>query len=287
MRIPILALILLCCAALLIAQEDERQMVAEMTAQMQAISDSLLQSREASIQEEFGFSDSDKLRDVAARLEVTDLAKWQAYLELEPNNPKLDDMTWRQLGISPYRALLAKQYSIYGFTELSTLSEVAGLMRLPIKKLRQELGLDPLSKQRDSQSLQSLGRVPEDIIRFKQQFQQNRLHYGLSVTGVGMLVVFSALLITSIIISQLHKVNKPPKPADQTLRISHKGKLISTPKDMNRNVIAAAITALHLHKQSIEERRRLLLTFKHTPTNQWHASGMMDMPNRYFLRKRS
>jgi hypothetical protein len=68
--------------------------------------------------------------------------------------------------------------------------------------------------------------------------------------------------------------------------ISAKGKLVSKPGDLDRNLIAAAITALHLYKQGIEERRRLLLTFKRTPTNQWRASAILNMPNRTILRQR-
>lgn len=280
----ILTLLLLCLS--LPAQGPEQQSPAEMSLQLQALSDSLLQLREKEISTQFGFRNTDKLNDVAKKLEVENIEQWKRFLELEPGNKALDNMSWNELGISPYRALLARQYSIFGFTELSTLSEVAELKRLPIKKLRQHLGLDPLSRSRDRLSLQALETDPEAVVEFAREFNADRLSYGFSVTGVGMLVVFSALLLTSIIISQLKRVNHKADAKDQTIVIGHNGKVISRPKDMNQNLIAAAITALHLYKHGIEERRRLLLTFRRTPTNQWRASGMLDMPNRVNLRQR-
>ena len=73
---------------------------------------------------------------------------------------------------------------------------------------------------------------------------------------------------------------------DPKLIITHAGKLVSAGKEISNNTIAAAITALFLYKQGIEDRRRLLLTFHRTPTNQWRASGVLDMPNRVILRNR-
>jgi hypothetical protein len=254
--------------------------------QIKALSDSLLQLREKEISTEYGFLRTDKLGDVARKLEVNDIAQWKRFLDLEPGNRTLDNMRWDKLGISPYRAFLAKQYSIWGFTELTTLGEVAELKRLPVKKLRQHLGLDPLSRDSDQLSLQALESDPEQIVAFAAEFNSRRLRYGLSVTAVGMLVVFSALLLTSLIINQLKRINPKPHPKDQTIVISARGKLVSKPGDLDRNLIAAAITALHLYKQGIEERRRLLLTFKRTPTNQWRASAILNMPNRTILRQR-
>lgn len=250
------------------------------------IPDSLSQLREAEIRDEFGFNDGYTLGSVAEKLAITDLVKWKNYLNLEPGNKVLEGMTLRRLGITPYKALLAQQYCIHGFNELSTLSETAAFKKIPIKKLREMLGFDPLSAERDNSSLQALDTTPERIQEISRVFDDHKLQYGVSVTIVGMLIVFSALLITSMIISQLHQLNAKPNTADTRIVISPAGKLLNKPKGLNSNVIAAAVTALHLYKLSIEERRKLVLTFKRTPTNQWRASSVTSMPNREFSGKR-
>ena len=255
--------------------------------QLLAMSDSLLQAREGEIFREYGFRETDRLQDVAAKLKIANIPQWKKYLEIEPENPVLDNMSLAQLGISPYRALLAQQYSIYGFTELSTLGELAKQKQLPMKKIRQFAGIHSEDKSRDSYSLQALGKKPDEFVAFEQDFNAGKIGFGFSVTFIGILIVFAALAITALIIGQLRRLNREPKPEDRTLVLTPSGKVKSQPKDMNADVIAAAITALHIYRQSIEERRRLLLTFKRSRADHWRSSGFVNMPNRDILRKRS
>jgi len=109
------------------------------------------------------------------------------------------------------------------------------------------------------------------------------LLYGGSVTLGGMSVVFVALLLTSIIISQLVHLKAKPKAA--VIKLDGAGKIKAAPKDLSRNVIVAAITALHMHASEIEEQRKMGLTFRRTPTNQWRASAVLSMPNRELKRR--
>lgn len=251
-----------------------------------AVPDSLLRAMSKQVQQEFDFMDTDILADVATALGITDMAKWKGYLGLEPQNTALDKRTLRSLGIPPYHAYLGKQFILHGFTEQSTLAEIANRASLPIKKVRQELGIPTLDRGRDAYSLQALGVSVARMDSLIAGFDRHRIPYGVSITGVGMLIVFLALLITSIVIGQLIHLNRKPRKQAEKLVINHSGKLVSASKDINHNTIAAAITALFLYKQQIEERRRLLLTFTRTPTNQWRASGVLDMPNRVILRNR-
>lgn len=253
----------------------------------QAVPDSLQQQREKEIKSEYGFSDTNSLEEVARKLLVADFDRWKKYLGLEPENKKLNELSLAKLGITPYRALLAKQYSDLGFTELSTLSEVSASLNMPIKKLKQMMDLpEPVSRRWDSASLQALDFTPQMIEKLHQEFTDNSVAYGASVTLVGMLTVFLALLVTSLVISQLIHLNRKPKPRQADITISAKGKLQSASPTLNQNVIVAAITALHIHRQSIEDRRRLVLTFRRTPTNQWRASAVLSMPNREMSTKR-
>jgi len=282
----IVALILLSFVALA-AQEIVQPTFADLQAQIQAMSDSLLQLRESEVSSAYGFRDTDKLLDVAAKLEIADRQRWKEYLGIEPKNEVLDQMSLRRLGITPYRALLAQQYSIHGFTELSTLGELAAQKQLPVKKLRQFAGIDSSDKSFDTYSLQALGKTPEELVAFEVDFNENKMGFGFSILGFGVLIVFSALAITALVIAQLKRLNPKPKDDAGTLVLTSSGRVKSQPVDMNADVIAAAIAALHLYRHDIEERRRLLLTFKRNRSDQWKSSVMLNMPNRDILRKRN
>ncbi len=259
----------------------------EMEMEQPALPDSVIVQREKEIISEYNFRDTNTLEEVARKLLIADFDHWKSYLGLEPENKKLNTMSLQKLGIAPYRALLAQQYSVYGFTELSTIAEAAASISMPIKKLKQMLGLpDSISRKWDNNSLQALDFTPQQVEKIHQEFTDAQLGYGANVTGVGMLTVFLALLITSIIISQLIHLNRPPKIKHADIKVSADGKLKSASATLNHNIIVAAITALHIHQQSIEDRRRLVLTFRRTPTNQWRASAVLSMPNREMSSKR-
>ncbi len=281
------ALLLLLVSFALAAQEMEAPSFEDLQLQIQAMSDSLLQLRESEVTSAYGFKDTDNLLDVAAKLEITDLERWKEYLGIEPNNEVLDKMSLRRLGITPFRALLAQQYSIYGFTELSTIGELAAQKQLPVKKVRQFAGIANSDKSFDNYSLQALNRTPEELVTFEEDFNANKMSFGLTILGFGVLIVFSALALTALVISQLKRLNPRPKDTDGTLVLTSSGKVKTRPVDMNADVIAAAITALYLYKNDIEERRRLLLTFRRAGSDQWRGSVMLNMPNRDILRKRS
>ncbi|MCK9333976.1 MAG: OadG family protein [Candidatus Cloacimonetes bacterium] len=245
-----------------------------------ALIDSLSESREQSILAEYGFRDTNTLSQVAQKLEIKNIDRWKSALGLEPANKALNDMTLRRLEISPYRALLGKQTVEYGYNELSTVSEISASLSMPMKKLKAMLGnKDPLDKSWDNRSIQALNISPQRIKDIHDEFTQDALIYGASVTLVGMLVVFSALLLTSIVIRQLVHLNRAEQ-STPVIKLGSEGKLKAAPKNLSRNVIVAAITALHIHQQEIEDKRRMVLTFRRTPTNQWRASAVLSMPNR-------
>lgn len=248
--------------------------------QEQAAADSIALVREQEIASEFGFRDSNTLQDVAQKLKISNIKDWKQALNLESENLALDAMTLRKLGITPYRAFLAKQSVLYGYNERSTLSEVSATLNMPIQKLKLMLGYDdPLNKYPDRMSLQALEIDLDTIREISIDFNDNITGYAGSVMMVGMLVVFSALILISLIIGQLVHINKKKK-SPKTITLNPAGKVKAAPKTISSNVIVAAITALHLHKMDLEERRKMVLTFRRTPTNQWKASAVLAMPNR-------
>ncbi len=290
MRKTITAIILLCLTMILFADPPRKTPPEPATQdQIAAVADSIVTQKEQVLLEEYGIRESSSLASVAGILKVRDITVWKHYLGLEAENSKLDKRTLRQLGITPYKAFLASQSAEYGFSELNTIAEVAARLNMPIKKLKAMLGrgLDPLTKTMDNRSLQSLDISPEDVRKVDRDFRDNQVNYSLILTFIGMLTVFVALLITSIVISQLVHINSKKKKPVQEIRITQTGKVVKAPKDLNRDVIAAAVAALHIYEHTIKERRRLILTFDRNTTSQWRASSVLNMPNREFFRKRS
>lgn len=285
----ILCLALLIIPFLLLAQNDVDAPVPLTNGALrnQAILDSLILAREKEVQSEYSFTDTNTLEFVAERLDIEDILAWKAALGLEPANEVLNTMTLRKLEITPYRTLLAQQKLQYGFNEVSTVSEIASVKNIPIKKFKALLGnTDALDTTWDDMSIQALGRDLETVKLTTEKFNENLLLYGSSVTLVGMLVVFFALIVISIMISQLVHLNREKKQA-RTISLSSDGQVKSAPKDMNQGLIAAAITALHMHEMELEDRRKMVLTFRRTPINQWRASAMHTMPNREMNPQRS
>ncbi|NLW19133.1 MAG: hypothetical protein GXY81_05525 [Candidatus Cloacimonetes bacterium] len=267
--------------------EDAVLTLEELQSQISAVSDSLVQLRESDILSEYDIKMTDKLKTVAEKMKIQDIVRWKTYLEIEPGNETLDEKSLRQLGITPYRALLAKQFSIYGFTELSKLGDLARLKQIPIKKLREFAGIKSTEKSYDQHSLQSLDKNPEELVAFENKFKEEKLNYGLYILLWGVSFVFFALAVTALAIAQLRRLNREPKKGKPDLVLDPAGNVKTKSPDLDVHVIAAAIAAFHLHKQSIEERRRLLLTFKRPHSDQWRGSAILNMPNRQILRKRS
>lgn len=254
-----------------------------------AISDSLAEQKKLEILDEYGIRETSTLLETAKILELENMQRFKHLLNLEESNDKLDSRTLRQLGITPYEAFLASQKINYGFSELNNLTEVAAVLHIPIKKLKSMLGepIDPLTKEHDLRSLQSLNLSPERLMEIKDEFEQDRVPYGFSLTLVGMLVVFSALLITSIVIGQLRHLQAEKKKEPPVIKVSATGKVIKAPSGVSSDIIVAAVSALYIYEYTIKERRRIQLTFNRSKTNQWRSSAILSMPNREFTRKRS
>lgn len=267
--------------------EYEELTLEELQSQIHAVSDSLVQMRESYILSEYDIKVTDKLKTVAEKMEIQDIVRWKAYMEIEPENEALDEKSLRQLGITPYQALLAQQYSIYGLTELSKLGDLARQKQIPLKKMREFVGVKSTDKSRDEHSLQSFNKTPEDMEAFENEFKEGKLNYGLNILLWGVSFVFSALAITALAIAQLKRLNREPKKGKADLILDPAGNVKAKAPDLDVHIIAAAIAAFHMHKQGIDERRRLLLTFKRPHSDQWRGSAILNMPNRQILRKRS
>ena len=168
------------------------------------------------------------------------------------------------------------------------MSEISERECLPIKIMREKLGLNSQDKSCDNYSLQAMGVSPAAVDSMITEFNDNSVPYGFSLTLVGMTITFSALFITSFVVSQLQIGNKKRKPKEEeaTEEIEQKAKPVETKRIQDRNEVTAAIMALHMYETGIKERRKMMLTIKRTPTNQWRTSQVLEMPNRELFRFR-
>lgn len=242
--------------------------------------DSLMQVREQEVASEFGFKPSNTLLEVAEKLELDNdkFGEWKEVMGLEAQNVNLDNMSLSSLGITPYKAFLAHQKALLQFDETSSLSDISKTFSIPIHKLKTTMGLK--GDNQDHYSIQLLGKSTEDVENAIQEYQEHIQGFGWSVTFIGMLVVFVALIITSFFIGQLVHLNREKKPKEDKAKSASPAKASEVDKDLDHGAMLAAITALHIHRMEIEERRKLALTFRRTPTNQWRASAVLSMPNR-------
>jgi len=273
----ILTCILLCSFSLLMAQTAQTQ------ENQVSVSDSLLALMESRMNTEYGISYNSTLEQVSEKLEL-DITKLKEYLGLDKGNTKLDKMRLRQLGISVYQVLLAQETIQYGFNEASTLLAISNQLAIPVKKLKHLLELDPNDSSLNGRSIQSLNKSPEEVLRAAQVFKDTLPQTGNSIILVGMIVVFLALLVTSVIIMQLRHLNtvtKEDAPAG-AIKISSGGKLLSVHPSQTADDIVAVITALQIHKKQLEERKRILLTFHRNKANYWRSEGIFSMPNRVY-----
>jgi len=250
------------------------------------LSDSLMQLMESRIKEEFGITDTSTLIESAGVMKV-ELNELKKQLGLDIKNTKIDNMRLRQLGISVYQVLMAQETIEFGFNNTSTLEYVAHTYSLPIKKLKSLLQLDPNDPTLNARSIQSLDLTPDSVKVAMSEFYETLPHTSGNIVIVGMLVVFVALLITSLIIMQLRHLNfaTQEKKPQADLRLTKSGKLLAAKPNMTNNDIAAVITAIHIFRYQIEERRRLNLTFHREKANFWRADGLYSMPNRGFTKK--
>jgi hypothetical protein len=245
-----------------------------------------MQQMEDRIKAEYGISDNSTLSETAEIMEL-ELGSLKSQLGLDEDNSKLDRMRLRQLGINVYQVLLAQETLKYGFNETSTLLQISVKYHIPVKKLKHLLELDPNNPALNHRTVQSLNLELEDIMAAVKEFEETLDKTGYNIILVGMLVVFAALFITSIVILQLRHLNilTQEKQPVQKVKINQTGKLLAAHPSITNNDIVAAITALQIYRRQIEERRRLALTFHRDKANYWRAAGLYAMPNRNFGRK--
>lgn len=278
-------IIILCCWVALFAQNTAGSSTPQATV-IPAITDSVDAKHEQTLLSQYGIDTALTLAQLATAISVP-IDTLKTELQLDLRNKKIDQQTIQQLRIDPYRIVLVKQKMQYGIHELNTLGEVSKILHIPTKKIKSYLGLDTQDKSINEITLLALNVPVEKIAQVEKDFHAGMAQFGKNITLVGMLVVFTALLVTALLIEQLKHLGRKKETKANTVTLQTSvGKIKAEEKAMSQNAIIAVITALHAHSCHTEERKKIHLTWERNRLSMWRAAGRVELPNQVFGRNR-
>jgi len=162
-------------------------------------------------------------------------------------------------------------------SEDKTLKEISYITEIPVGKLIEYTGL---SRDTDKHAtLSSLKLNNSDIQNAITKYNRNKIFFFSGIIIIGMLVVFSSLLIVGLVIIQLKKIVNIFEGKKKTVenKSVNETKRVST-GSLGEEVITAVFTAIYLYEAEIEEKRRQNSFFK-TFTTNWRALNHLNMPN--------
>ena len=189
--------------------------------------------------------------------------------------------------INPLQGLYEK-ISVYEYSAEDTIAELSLNLSIPASKLIEFFEL-PIETDRGL-TLAELNISADDVEAARQKFRKTIWGFSWNIVLVGMLVIFSSLSLTGLLIGALSRAvifsERPAKTAK-----SAKGKTEDREakrikvddlksRDSGYNAVIAAITALHFHLKEAEEISKMTLSWKREPISVWRTSGKLDMPNR-------
>ena len=127
----------------------------------------------------------------------------------------------------------------------------------------------------------SLEHEPETEIRSK----EIDTHLVVNILLVGMVIVFSSLLIIALIISLFRYLDTNEKLLTKSTKtFSNKFVSISNiskkfPIPIDHNLKAAIITIIFLYENEVENQSKMLLTMKRAKISPWQHTSILLMSN--------
>lgn len=160
-----------------------------------------------------------------------------------------------------------------------TLYEFSLKTGIPTQKIKSYLELK--SNISTDLTFQQIGISNTKIHKIIPRYKKDKGSFLLIVVIIGMLIVFLSLILVGIIINQLKVIqfleklkNKPKKKVKTDI-----GTITTTKRNLSNNDIVAVITAIYLHELEVEEKNKLLLTWKRANISMWKAANKIEMPN--------
>lgn len=245
----------------------------------------------------FGFSENFTLGQAAEKVNLP-VDSLRVHFKLNKADMKIAGRTLKILRLDPEDIVKYKDDLTYNFNHGFTLKETAKFQCIPIKKLLEYLKLPIQDKSNYDKTLLELNIKPSMIIDIKKEFDSNLKNFGAILTMLGMLVVFLALAITALVLTQLIHLNKMKGSghAHGSKDASSTNSSVTTPigkikaprpEDLSSAAIVAVITAIHLRMNELEEEGKIMLTWRRANVSMWQATGKVQFPNsQYYQNKR-
>lgn len=153
-----------------------------------------------------------------------------------------------------------------------TLREISETTKIPVRKMIEYL---ELANDVDiDESISSFELKAEDVHKAAAKYSSRKKSYYTGIVVVGMGTVFASLIIVALLIAQLRHLDKKKKTPPANLPETAKPRFANADND---DIIAAISTTLYLYELEIEERNKLMLTWKRTPLSMWKASSYILM----------
>ena len=146
-----------------------------------------------------------------------------------------------------------------------TIRELSAAQHVPIKSL--SAYLDAESSLVVDTSLRTLGITGPDVIKALEGYRAGESRFIWSIVGTGMLIVFTSLLLVSLLIGlfrHLHIFDRSARRGENSERTSV-GSVVGTitsSGDLSERSIAAVVAAVFLHEEEVEAETRLLTTWQ-------------------------
>ncbi len=236
----------------------------------------------------FGFSEDNTLAEVSSIVNIS-VDSLVTQFKLSKKDKKIASRRLKNLRLDPENIVLFRDTIKYGFNHNFSLFEISKKLNIPIKKLLEYLDLNIQDKTNYNKSLLELHISTQEIDIINKKFIENKPEFGAILTIIGMLVVFCALIITALVISQMAHFNKKTKVIPATSSVQTPVGTITTKKkeDLSSAAIVAVITAIHMRMHELDEESKIMLTWKRANISMWQATGKVQFPNSQYdhLRK--
>lgn len=228
----------------------------------------------------FGFSEENTLNEVSSMINIS-VDSLVTQFKLSKKDKKIASRKLKNLRLDPENIVLFKDTIKFNFNHNFTLLELSKKLNIPIKKLLEFLDLNIQDKSNYNKTLLELHISTQEIDEINKKFIEEKPEFGAVLTIIGMLVVFCALIITALVISQMAHFNKKTKVIPAASSVQTPIGIVTTKKneDLSSAAIVAVVTAIHMRMHELDEESKLMLTWKRANVSMWQATGKVQFPN--------
>ena len=214
------------------------------------------------------------------------LNRFISYFRINMRDPRILESSLESQHITVDQVYQLYCIDIYGYNDDSTLYEVSQLFHIPFKRFAGYLGVDPQDARNRSMTVRESGHETLDMFQYNERFKHETLNFNSTLIVMGMFVVFTAMLIISLIISKLTVFEKKTK---EIVKIATTP--IGTIKTEStehlalinlEDCVCAIVAAVHRFKSEVASDHKILLTYRRIDVSMWQASGKVEMPNKHF-----